>query len=58
MRPCALTRKAIDKGNPVGNKVEERIRGCLARAHRIQLKMITARARDRIHYGREKEHFY
>jgi hypothetical protein len=32
----------VAKTNPARDKVEERVRGCLARAHRIQLKMITA----------------
>src|SRR5215831_1472921 len=33
---------AVARTNPARDKVEERVRGCLARAHRIQLKMITA----------------
>ena len=32
----------VARTNPTRDKVEERVRGCLARAHRIQLKMITA----------------
>jgi hypothetical protein len=32
----------VARTNPARDKVEERVRGCLARAHRIQLKMINA----------------
>jgi hypothetical protein len=33
---------AVARVKPAKDKIEERVRGCLARAHRIQLKTITA----------------
>jgi hypothetical protein len=33
---------AVARANPVRDKVEERVRGCLARAHRVQLQMSPA----------------